>query len=376
MFFAKIKFLLSAVFLLCLITAEFPAQMTLKDVFKNDFLIGAALNRAQFHEEDKRGADIVKKQFNTISPENALKWGAVHPQPGRYNFAATDRYVEFGEKNKMFIIGHTLVWHNQTPNWVFEDGKGNPVSRDELLKRLREHIRTVVGRYKGRIKGWDVVNEALNEDGTLRETKWFKIIGADYLAKAFEYAHEADPQAELYYNDYSLENEAKRQGAIELIKNLRAQKIPVKAVGLQGHNNLEFPTLRQQEETITEFAKLGVKVMITELDVDVLPRAARDSGGADISQNFELRENLNPYAKGLPDAVQKALAARYAELFKIYLKHRNVITRITFWGVTDADSWKNNFPVRGRTNYPLLFDREGKTKPAFDAIIQSARQSN
>lgn len=373
MFFARTKYLFSTILLVFFITAQFPAQVTLKDAFKQHFLIGAALNRRQFYEEDKRGAEIVKKQFNTISPENVLKWESVHPEKDRYNFEQTDRYVEFGEKNKMFIIGHTLVWHNQTPKWVFEDEKGNPVSRDELLKRLREHIQTVVGRYKGRIKGWDVVNEAINEDGTMRETKWSEIIGEDYIAKAFQFAHEADPQAELYYNDYSLENEAKRKGAIKLIKKLLAQKIPVKAVGLQGHNSLEFPTLEQQEDTIIQFADLGVKVMITELDVDVLPQAG-NYNGAEITQSFELKEKLNPYTKGLPDSVQQALAKRYADLFNIYLKHSKDITRITFWGITDGDSWKNNFPVRGRTNYPLLFDREWKTKPAFDAVIQISKQ--
>lgn len=372
MSFAKLKCLFLITLIVFLAMGNLSAQIALKDAFNKHFLIGVAVNRAQFYEEDKRGAKIVKKHFNSISPENVLKWEAVHPQQGKYNFEEADRYVAFGEKNRMFIIGHTLVWHNQTPNWVFEDEKGGAISRDELLKRLREHIQTVVGRYKGKIKGWDVVNEALNEDGTLRQTKWLKIIGDDYLAKAFHYAHEADPQAELYYNDYSLENEAKRQGAITLIKKLLAQKMPVKAVGLQGHHNLEFPTLRQQEDTITQFAALGVKIMITELDIDVLPQSEGDSNSAEITQNFELKEKLNPYTKGLPDSVQKSLAKRYADIFDIYLKHKKDVTRITWWGVTDGDSWKNNFPVRGRTNYPLLFDRAGKTKLAFGAIVEIA----
>jgi endo-1,4-beta-xylanase len=350
------------------------AQSGLKDVFGKYFLIGAALNSAQFSGKDERGAALVKKHFNTISPENVLKWEAVQPLPGKYNFEAADRYVAFGEKNKIFVIGHALVWHNQTPSWVFKDKNGKPPGRVELLKVMRDHIFTVVGRYRGRIKGWDVVNEALNEDGTLRQSAWLKIIGEDYIAKAFEFAHEADPSAELYYNDYSLENEAKRRGALELIKKLLARKIPVKAVGLQGHNNFDFPTLRQQEETISQFAALGVKLMITELDIDVLPRPANYDDGAEVSQNFELKEKMNPYADGLPDAVQQTLAERYAELFRIYLKHRKDITRITFWGVTDRDSWKNNFPIRGRTNYPLLFDRQGKPKPAFDAIIRLAKE--
>jgi len=351
--------------------AEQPPS-TLKDAFKASFLIGAALNPAEFTERNVREAALVKAQFDSISPENVLKWEMVHPQPDRYNFDLPDKYAAFGEKNHMFIVGHTLVWHQQTPRWVFEDAKGNPVDRETLLKRMREHIQTVVGRYKGRVNGWDVVNEALNEDGTLRQTPWLKIIGEDYIAKAFEFAHEADPTAELQYNDYSLENEAKRQGAIELIKKLRAQGVPITGVGLQGHYRIDWPSTDQVDATIAAFAQLGVKVMITELDVDVLPPALQHHG-ADISANVELQSQLNPYSNGLPDSVQQTLAERYAALFALFLKHRGELTRVTFWGVTDASSWLNNWPVRGRTNYPLLFDREGGPKPAFDAVIKAAR---
>jgi endo-1,4-beta-xylanase len=189
---------------------------TLKDAFQGIFRIGAAVNPAQFEGRDARGTPIVVAQFNTISPENVLKWGVVHPRPDEYNFAPGDAYVSFGEKNHMFIVGHCLVWHSQTPRWVFTDDKGEALTRDALLERMHEHIRSVVGRYKGRIGGWDVVNEALNEDGTLRDSPWHKIIGDDFLVKAFQFAHEADPQAELYYNDYALENEPKRKGAVEL----------------------------------------------------------------------------------------------------------------------------------------------------------------
>ena len=368
----NINKLTSLVFVIALLAANLPAQAKLKDAFKDYFLIGAALNRGQIFETDERGAKIVKEQFNTISPENILKWGLVHPQIDRYDFSAADRYVAFGERHGMFIVGHTLVWHNQTPKWVFEDKTGKPVSRDELLKRLREHISAVVGRYKGRIKGWDVVNEALNEDGSLRQSPWLKIIGEDYIAKAFEYAHAADPSAELYYNDYSLENEPKRRGAIALIKKLRAQGVKITAVGLQGHNNLTFPTVEQQDATLSEFAALGVRIAITELDVSVLPDPEGFSG-AEVSVSFEMKERLDPFKKGLPAEMQKKLAARYAELFAVFLKHHEKIDRVTFWNVTDKESWLNNFPVRGRTNHPLLFDREGKTKPAFEAVIESLK---
>ncbi len=355
-----------------LATSEAQKTAALKDTFKKHFLIGAAINQDQFYERDARGVPIITSQFNSITPENVLKWESVHPEPGRYDFDGPDRYVAFGEKHRMFIVGHTLVWHSQTPRWVFEDGKGLPVDRQTLLERMRDHIHTVVGRYKGRIKGWDVVNEALDEDGTLRQTPWMKIIGEEYLVKAFEFAHEADPGAQLYYNDYSLENEAKRKGAIELIKKLKARGGAVYAVGLQGHDKMDWPTAQQQSETIAAFSSLGVKVNITELDIDVLPRASQHRG-ADISLNVELQAQLNPYANGLPDSVQQALAQRYAELFAVFVKHRDVIDRVTFWGVTDGDSWLNGWPVRGRTSYPLLFDRDGKPKPAYMAVIKTAR---
>ena len=355
----------------CMSTAGSPQTVaaTLKDAFKGDFLIGAAINRSQFCETDQRGVPIIKAQFNSISPENILKWESVHPRPGQYDFTGADRYVEFGESNKMYIIGHTLVWHSQTPRWVFQDENGKPLSRDALLARLRDHILTVVGRYKGRVQGWDVVNEALDEDGTLRDSPWHRIIGDDYIEKAFEFAHEADPQAKLHYNDYSLENKAKREGAIALIKKLQAKGIPVNCVGLQDHVKLDWPTPVQLDETISAFAKLGVKVMITELDVDVVPKTQRNRT-ADVALNARAMDGADAFANGLPEAKQQELAKRYAELFHVFVKHRADITRITFWGVTDGDSWLNG---PGRVNYPLLFDRSGRPKPAFQAVLNEAK---
>src|SRR5215216_356453 len=362
--------------LLCGLAICFPAgaqQRTLKDVFKNDFMIGAALNRNQIFEKDTRGAEIVRTHFNSITPENILKWALVHPQPGKYDFTASDRFVEFGEKHNMFIVGHTLVWHNQTPRWVFEDEQGKPVDRETLLKRLREHIFTVVGRYKNRIKGWDVVNEALNQDGTMRQSPWLKIIGEDYLVKAFEFAHEADPNAQLYYNDYDLELPAKRTGAVALIKKLLAAGVRISSVGLQNHNLMDCPSAADEDATIAAFSALGVKVHITELDVDVLPRTTRP--GADYAVDIPVTPQLNPYVDRLPDAMQAALATRYAELFRVYVKHRDAIERVTFWGVADGDSWLNNWPMKGRTNYPLLFDRLGQPKPALEAVIKEAHKA-
>jgi len=345
-----------------------PAAVSLRDAFHGDFLIGAALSPRQFNEENAGEAALVKAQFNSISPENVLKWASVHPRPGQYNFEPADQYVAFGEKNHMFIVGHALVWDHQTPDWVFRDDKANFVDRDTLLGRMREHIQTVVGHYKGRIQSWDVVNEALAEDGTLRQTPWMKIIGPDYIAKAFQYAHEADPDAQLNYNDYSLENETKRNGAVELIRKLKAAGIPVAVVGMQDHVKLNWPSLQDEDATIAALTAAGVKVAITELDVDVLPQATRQRA-ADVSLSVQARAELNPYVSGLPDSMQQTLAKRYADLFACFIRHRDAVTRVTFWGATDADSWLNNWPVRGRTNYPMLFDRSAKPKPAFDAVI-------
>jgi endo-1,4-beta-xylanase len=348
-------------------------EPTLRNVFAEHFMVGAALNPEQFNERDAAGAALIKQQFNTITPENVLKWELVHPELGRYDFTESDRFVQFGVDNGMFIVGHTLVWHSQTPRWVFQDASGQPVSRDTLINRMRDHIHTVVGRYRGRIKGWDVVNEALNEDGTLRRTPWYNIIGEDYLVLAFKFAREADPQAELYYNDYSLENAPKRDGAIALIRKLRENGATVHGIGSQGHDKMDWPTPAQQDSTIAAFASLGLQVMITELDVDVLP-APGQYRGADISYNAALQDSINPYRTALPDSVQQALAQRYAELFSVYMKHRDAISRITFWGVSDGDSWLNDWPVRGRTSYPLLFDRAKRPKPAFDAVIRTAQR--
>ena len=356
---------------LAVLAIQTSAPATLKDAFKDKFLIGAALNASIFTEKDAAGAALVKAQFDTISPENDLKWEKIHPKPDTYNFGPADRYVAFGEANHMFIVGHCLVWHSQTPAWVFRDDKGNFVDRDTLLARMRDHIHTVVGRYKGRIQSWDVVNEALDEDGTLRQSPWLKIIGPDFIAKAFQFAHEADPDAILNYNDYALENEPKRNGAIKLIRELKAQGVPVSVVGLQGHDNLVWPSIDAQDATLAAFGELGVKVAITELDINVLP-SETSNHTADISLSVQARAELNPYAAGLPEAKQQELAKRYADLFAVFLKHRDVMSRVTFWGVTDANSWLNNWPVRGRTSYPLLFDRSGQPKPAFDAVVHAA----
>ena len=362
---------ISACMLLMLASHYAVAQSTLKEAFDGRFLIGTALNEDQFGEKNATQAALIKREFNSITPENVLKWEKVHPELERFDFEAADRFVAFGEKNGMFIVGHTLVWHSQTPRWVFEEN-GKPASRETLLARMSNHITMVVGRYKGRIKGWDVVNEALNENGTLRESAWKRIIGEDYIAKAFQFAHAADPAAELYYNDYSLENAAKRNGAVTLVKKLQAAGVPIHGIGTQQHTKLNSPSVQSVDDTLTAFGKLGVKVMVTELDVDVLPSASRNLG-ADVGLRVAQNPALNPYTNGLPDAVQQALANRYADLFKVYLKHTNTLKRVTLWGVTDGDSWLNYWPVAGRTSHPLLFDRSAKPKPAHKAVLDTVK---
>ena len=352
-----------------------PAIARLRDIFRNDFRIGTAVSPRQFDERDSTDVAIIAQHFNTISPENVLKWEVVHPRPGVYDFAQSDRYVAFGERHGMFIVGHTLTWHSQTPKWVFEDSAGHPLTRAPLLARLRDHIHTVVGRYKGRIGGWDVVNEALNEDGTMRQSPWYRIIGPDFVAQAFAFAREADPNAELYYNDYSMENAQKRAGGVRLVMSLLDQGLRVTAVGMQDHLKMDWPTVAEEDATIRAFAALGVKVNITELDVDVLPQATRNLT-ADVNLRSAVDPALNPYTAGLPDSVQTALARRYADIFRVFLAHRDAIDRVTFWGTSDAGSWLNGWPIRGRTSYPLLFDRKGRPKPAFDAVVGVAIDPN
>ena len=344
------------------------AQPALKDVFKGAFMVGAAVNPSQTSGRDELADAIVQRHFNTITPENELKFQRIHPQPGKYDFRLADQFVEYGRKHHMFMIGHTLVWHSQTPRWVFQDSAGKPVSRDTLLARMKDHIYTVVGRYRGKVKGWDVVNEALNEDGTLRDSPWRRIIGDDFIAKAFQFAHEADPKAELYYNDYGLERPSKRDGMVALVKKLQAEGIPITAVGTQEHDQMDVPTIAEMDSLFEAIASLGVKAAVTELDVAVVPRR---NFTADVSARQRNEPFVDVYAAGLPDSVAQAHAQRYADIFAVFLRHKDILDRVTFWGVTDRDSWLNGFPSR-RTEYPLLFDRQGRPKPAFQKVVNAA----
>lgn len=356
----------------CLLKPDEPA---LKDVFKNHFLIGAAANDDVVSGKAPQAAAIIERHFNTITPENAMKWMSIHPEPNKYDFEAADRFVAFGQKNNMFIVGHTLVWQHQIPRWTFVDSSNELLSREAMLTRLKDHIQTVVRRYKGRVNGWDVVNEALTDEGKLVASGWLKTIGEDFIAKAFEYAHETDPDAELYYNDFSLDKPAKRDAAVRLVKDLKSRGLRIDGVGIQGHWGMDYPTREDLDAFIDSVAAVGVKVMVTEMDIDILPSATRYMG-ADLNVRMELRKELDPYVNGLPDEMQQKLADRYAELFSILLNHSDKIARVTFWGVYDKTSWLNNWPIRGRTSYPLLFDRNYQPKPAFYAVVKTAQSHN
>ncbi len=343
--------------------------VSLKEVFHDNFYIGTALNAQQILGQRVETMEVVEKNFNAIVAENCMKSGQIQPEEGKFRFELADRFVAYGEKNNMLINGHTLIWHSQAPKWFFTDSAGKDVSRDVLIQRMKDHIYAVAGRYKGRVHTWDVVNEAILDDGSWRKSKFYEIIGEEFVALAFQFANEADPEAELYYNDYSMSNPGKRKGVVAMVKNLQKQGVRIDGIGMQGHVGLNYPQIDAFEESIKSYASLGVKVMVTELDITVLP-SPWDNVGADVSANFEYEKKMNPYSEGLPDSVQQKLTDRYLRFFDLFTKYQNDISRVTLWGVNDGDSWLNNWPIRGRTNYPLLFDRENKPKPATMAIIK------
>jgi endo-1,4-beta-xylanase len=403
---------LATVLLAMAATARSADRPTLKDACKDHFYVGAAINRTiatgapvradnvnRTPEQIQRDIALAKEQFNQIAPENDLKWLLIHPREGAdgYDFGPADAFVNFGQSNNMYLVGHTLVWHGQTPFWVFRGTNPPPVvtnvpspelaaitnapgrrrfgggfgrgytgpraSREELLQRMRDHIHTVVGRYQGRIKVWDVVNEAISDGGTnlLRNSLWLEIIGPDFIAKAFQYAHEADPDAILRYNDYGLENPAKRKKLITLIKSLQDQKVPVMAIGTQTHVSVSSPTYEAMDQALTEMAALGLPIHVTELDVNSAQSGQRTTE-AEISNNAATTQG------GLVDDASQRLANQYARLFRAFLKHKDSVKMVTFWGVNDAVSWRAN-------GKPLLFDVNDQPKPAFDAVIRVATEA-
>jgi endo-1,4-beta-xylanase len=333
------------------------------------FKIGTALNERQLNSGENESLAITKEHFNAIVAENCMKSGRIQPVEGEFVWEHADRFVEFGEKHGMEINGHTLIWHSQAPKWFFVDEQGNDVSKEVLIERMETHINTLVGRYKGRVQTWDVVNETILDDGSWRNSKFYQILGEDFVKIAFELAHKADPEARLFYNDYSMAMPGKREGVVNMVKNLQKQGVKIDGIGMQGHVGLDYPSLEEFEKSIKAFANLGVEVMITEMDVSALPNPSNHQG-AEISDSIEYQQMLNPYTEGLPDSVQQRFNERYLDFFNLFLKYKDNISRVTFWGVTDRYSWKNNFPVRGRTDYPLLFDRDYQAKAVVSDIIE------
>ena len=340
----------------------------IKDFYKDDFRIGTALSTSTLMNNNKPLLALVAREFDAITAENCMKWEPLKPNNKDWNWGPADKFVEFGEQHNMYIVGHNLVWHSQVPKEVFQSEPGGVISKEQLTQRMQDHISALAGRYKGRIHAWDVVNEAVEDDGSWRKSPWYNIMGEDFIAKAFHMAHEVDPKAHLIYNDYNTETAAKRDFIVNMVKKFKKQGVPIQGVGMQEHLSIDGPSVEEIEKTLIALAGAGVRVHITELDVDVLP-SVWNLPTAEVSTRFEYTPERDPFIQKLPKNIEEKLAKRYEEIFKIYLKHRDKIDRITLWGTTDAETWLNNFPIRGRTNYPLLFDRKMAPKPAYFRLL-------
>ena len=358
------------------------AQATLKDGYANEFLIGTimpgGLDPDATFTDDSIELGVVARDFNALTAENCMKPMFMQPNEGEYFFKASDYCVDFAEANSMVLVGHTLVWHAMTADWVFKDEAGQLPGRELMLERMRTHIDTVVGRYKGRIPYWDVVNEAVVCDGAgnsakWRESPWFKAIGEDYIELAFRHTHSVDPDAKLYYNDYDMVKKEKVDFVLEMVSGMRANGVPIHGVGMQGHWMLDWPSLSDIEYALRTFADAGIPVSITELDITVLPDPPSHSG-ANVTDDVEYAEKYNPYSQSVPDEVLQEQADRYQEIFELFLKYKSNIERVTFWGTSDSQSWRNSYPMKGRTDYPLLFDRKFNSKPAYHSLLKLSNE--
>lgn len=348
------------------LVSESSNELSLGVHFKDLFYLGAAINENIILGLDPKSATIVNNEFNTITPENSLKWMFIQPKPDKFNFKAADKYVEMGLKNNMYIVGHALVWHAQLADFM-----QNIDNSAETRKHVDNHINRLVSRYKGKINAWDVVNEAFEEDGSLRASVFYKNMGENYIEEVFRLTEKADPDADLIYNDYNLYKPEKRAAVLKMVKNFKSNGTKINGVGVQAHWDLKSPSLEEIEQIILDIHAEGVSVSFTELDISVLPNPW-EMVGAEVTQNFSKFEGdskMNPYPNGLPDAVQEKLAKRYQDIFNLFVKHSDKINRVTFWGVMDKHSWLNDWPIKGRTNYPLLFDRDYQPKVAYDRLL-------
>lgn len=362
----------------CLTGLIANAQTTLKDAYKNSFKIGVAIGRMQTSGRIPQATNLVLEHFNSISPENDMKPEVLHPNPDTWNFGPADEYCQFGKEHGMHIHAHTLVWHNQTPDFFWNNPDGTTKSRAELEETMRSYIETVCKHFNGKVDSWDVLNEVIGEYGEYRDKGWIHAFGdGETVAKlAFKYADMyCDPDIELIYNDFNAWRPAKVDGICKMVEMLRAEGIRIDGIGIQGHWGLNYPKTEYIEQAIERYSALGLKVIISELDVDVLPvtkeaQVFGQSMSDPMYQLEEFMEFLNPYRGGLPDEVEEQHAKRYEELFKIFYKYRDKIDRVTVWGLQDANSWKNGYPVARRTNYPLLFKRDYTPHKALDAVLR------
>lgn len=365
----KITICILAVLLFLPFSAQAKKQIpALKDVIGKYFLIGTAVTVDQVEGRDPKAAAIITNQFNSIVAENCMKPMYLEPKEGQFHWAQADSLVQFGLQHGMKVMGHVLAWHSQTAPWMFRNRYGEMPNREEMIKRLHDYITTVVSHFKGKVFGWDVINEAILDDGSYRQSPWYRAIGPEYFELAFKFAHEADLNAELYYNDYSMSNPNKRAAVVKLIHELKAAGCRIDAVGMQSHNGYDYPDLTEYEKSIQAFIAAGVKVQFTELDINMLPNPKR-FGGADVGQRFQYDKSLNPYTKGLTKEAQKVFDSQYLAFFRLYRKYASHINRVTLWGVSDNNSWLNNWPVPGRTNYSLLFNRKYQAKPVVKDIL-------
>ncbi|GIO29538.1 MULTISPECIES: endo-1,4-beta-xylanase [Paenibacillus] len=330
---------------------------SLKDVFAGQFKLGTALLVNEIKNPNGPDAELVRKHFNSLTAGNELKWDATEPAEGQFNFTAADNIVNFAMDNGIAMRGHTLVWHSQTPKWVFYDSNGNLASKELLYARMKKHIDAVVGRYKGKIYAWDVVNEVIEpgdkKPGGLRNSLWYQIAGEEFIEKAFIYAHEADPDAKLFINDYNTNDPVKRQFLHDLIKRLKAKGIPVDGVGHQTHIGIEYPRVQELDDMIEAFRDLGIDQQITELDMSVY------TNDTDAYETF-------------PTELQIKQANRYREIFDVFRKHADQISAVIFWGKDDLNTWLRTFPVV-RNNWPLLFDERLQAKYAYWALVDPSK---
>jgi endo-1,4-beta-xylanase len=345
-------------------------RRSLKAAAGDRFKMGVGIGQRVL--EQPEDASLIRQHFQIITPENCMKPQSIHPAEHKWNFEAADRFVEFARANRLEVVGHCLVWakDDRTDEWMTREN-GEPVSRDTMLRRIETHIETVVGRYADVATMWDVVNEAIADsgDGLLRDSVYSRTCGIDFIVTAFKTARAKDPDALLIYNDYNDHKPDKRKKVIELLTQLKQKGAPVDAYGMQGHFELGEDPIPQLRETFEALRKLGIKVVVSELDIDVV---LRSRWWADNGKHRDELARYDPYKDGLPDEIARKQAEQYAPLFQLFDEYSDLIERVSFWNLHDGESWLNDFPWH-RVNYPLLFDRHRRPKPAFDAVYVTLR---